>query len=436
MMGDLTKRAACLIVLMRQPTNTAHVKILLYGINFAPELTGIGKYTGEMATWLAASGHEVRVVTAPPYYPEWAIQSGYSALRYGRESLSGVTVFRTPLWVPNKPTGLRRIVHLASFAVASFPAVLMQWRWRPDVVWLVEPPLVCAPAALFLARLCRATTWLHIQDYEVDAAFELGLLKGQRIRKAVSALERWMMRRFDRVSTISERMLERALSKKIDATRLLMVPNWADISTIKPLQTASPYRVELGIDPHVIVALYSGNMGAKQGLEVLAHAAELLRGNRSIQFVFCGTGSGRADLEVRCCNLPNVHFLDLQPVERLGDLLGLADIHLLPQRADAADLVMPSKLTGMLSSGRPVVATAHAHTELGRVVVRCGLLVSPENALALAQAIQKLAENPVLRADLGARARAHAEQHIGRDAVLCKFEKDLEAAVAARAKPP
>lgn len=415
----------------RQPKRT-HLKILLYGINFAPELTGIGKYTGELATWLAASGHEVRVVTAPPYYPDWSIHAGYSALRYSRETLSGVTVFRTPLWVPNKPTGLRRILHLVSFAITSFPVVLMHLRWRPDVVWLVEPPLVCAPAALLLARLCQATSWLHIQDYEVDAAFELGLLKGQRIYKAVSAVERWVMRRFDRVSTISERMVERARSKNVDQTRLSMVPNWADISTIKPLQAASPYRVELGIIPPVVVALYSGNMGGKQGLEILSEAAALLQENRSIQFVFCGTGSGRADLERRCGSLPNVQFLDLQPVERLGELLGLADIHLLPQRADAADLVMPSKLTGMLSSGRPVVATAHAHTELGRIVTQCGRLAPPENASALALVIQQLAENPILRADLGDRARAYAEQHIGRDAVLRKFEQDLEAAAGDR----
>ncbi|WP_213953269.1 MULTISPECIES: glycosyltransferase WbuB [unclassified Variovorax] len=401
------------------------MKILLYGINFAPELTGIGKYTGEMAAWLAAAGHEVRVVTAPPYYPDWAVWQGYSATRFRRESWRGVTVFRTPVWVPAKVSGMTRLLHLSSFALASLPSVFAQWRWRPDVVWMTEPPLVCAPAALAFARLRGARAWLHIQDFEIDAAFDLGLLRGERLRAWVTGVERWLLRRFDRVSTISQRMLERAASKGVDAKRLVSLPNWADVSSIRPLRSASPYRRQLGIADDAVVALYSGNMGGKQGLEILADVALMLQDNTAIQFVFCGFGPGRAVLEERCKGLPNVRFMDLQPVERLGDLLGLADIHLLPQRADAADLVMPSKLTGMLSSGRPVVATAHAETELGRVVRNCGLVVEPEKPEALADAIALLAGNPGQRAEFGASARAFAERYIAQDAVLKQFESDV-----------
>lgn len=408
------------------------MKILLYGINFAPELTGIGKYTGEMAAWLAAAGHEVRVVTAPPYYPDWAVWPGYSAWHYRRETWRGVAVFRTPVWVPRKVSGPTRLLHLASFALASLPSLLAQWRWRPDVVWMTEPPLVCAPAALAFARLRGARAWLHVQDYEVDAAFDLGLLRGARLRRAVSAIERWILRRFDRVSTISKRMLERARHKGVDDPRLVSLPNWADVSTLRPLTAASPYRAELGIAPDAVIALYSGNMGSKQGLEILSDVALLLQADPSIQFVFCGFGPGRAPLAQRCAGLPNVHFLDLQPVERLGDLLGLADIHLLPQRADAADLVMPSKLTGMLSSGRAVVATAHAHTEVGMVVAQCGLVVAPEQPEALAAAIAMLAVQPALRAEFGRKARDYAERHIAQEAVLRCFEADLQRCVAAR----
>jgi colanic acid biosynthesis glycosyl transferase WcaI len=404
------------------------VKLLFYGINFAPELTGIGKYTGEMAQWLAHAGHEVRVITAPPYYPAWKVGAGHSAYHYRTESWEGVHVVRTPLWVPHQPGGLTRLLHLASFALSSLPVLCAQWRWKPDVVWVVEPALMCAPAAVAFASARGARSWLHIQDYEVDAAFDLGLIKGAALRRWVQRAERWLMRRFDRVSTISGRMVDRARSKGVAAERVVHFPNWVDISGITPLARPSTYRAELGLSPDTVVALYSGNMGNKQGLDILADVARLLQDEPRIQLVLGGNGSGRADLQARCAGMTNVRFLDLQPMERLNDWLGLADVHLLPQRADAADLVMPSKLTGMLASGRAVLATALPDTELGRVVehdAACGVVVPPENPVAMAHALRALATDPARRTQLGANGRRHAEAAMSRDVILRRFETQL-----------
>ncbi len=408
------------------------MRILIHGINFSPELTGIGKYTVEMAEWLATQGHEIRVVTAPPYYPQWQLAEGYANKWLRETSKEGsLLVYRCPLWVPVKPSGLKRILHLASFAFSSFPIMFSQILWKPDVVWVVEPALFCAPQAWLLARLCGSKAWLHIQDYEVDAAFDLNLLKGAFMRNAVAAGERWLMRRFDRVSTISQRMLAKALSKGVVAERALLFPNWVDLSTfnihdplIQSYDVVNHYRTELGIASDAIVALYSGNMGSKQGLEILAQVAKLCRPD--VIFVFCGHGSGRTELIALCQYLSNVRFMDLQPLARLAEFLSMADIHLLPQRADAADLVMPSKLTGMLASARPVVATAHAGTELANVVAVCGLVVEPENALAFAEAINKLANDPNLRAQLGSAGHLYAQNHLDKTAVLAKFEADLQ----------
>lgn len=414
------------------------MKILLYGINFSPELTGIGKYTGEMAAWLAEQGHDVRVVTAPPYYPEWKLRQGYSN-RWSCSDGKYLRVYRCPLWVPAKPSGIKRLLHLASFALASLPVMLRQVVWRSDVVWVVEPPLFCAPVALLAARLSRARTWLHIQDYEVDAAFDLGLIKGTQVRRFVARAERWLMQRFDVVSTISLRMLARAQAKGVAASALRFFPNWVDLSpfALLPDDAVAAYRRELGIADSAVVALYSGNMGGKQGLEILADAARLCAANPNMVFVFCGDGAGRADLVTRCTGLRNVRWLNLQPVERLPALLKMADIHLLPQRADAADLVMPSKLTGMLASARPVVATANAGTELYGVVngagvesQMCGLTVPPCDAEAFAAAMMRLAADEALRNRLGKAGYTYAQQHLDKEAVLRQFEADLKALVS------
>jgi colanic acid biosynthesis glycosyl transferase WcaI len=412
------------------------MKVVVYGINFAPELTGTGKYTGEMAAWLAARGHQVEVIAAPPYYPQWRIAPGYRADRYATQAWEGVKVHRAPLWVPKAPGGVRRLLHLASFALSSVPPLLGCALRRPDVVIVIEPALFCAPAALIAARLCGARAWLHIQDYEVDAAFELGLLKGRTLKRLVGGLERWLMRRFDRVSTISSRMVALAREKGVDAARLVLFPNWIDVTAARAGRTAWDYRRALEIPPDALVAMYSGNMGGKQGLDTLAEVAHILRRRTDIHFVFCGDGPQREALQQHCAELPRVHFLPLQPADRLAALLACADVHLLPQRAGAADLVMPSKLTGMLASGRPVICGAAAGTELAAVVAQCGKVVAPENPYAMARALLRLAGTPAKRQALGDAAWRYAQSQLHTDNVLAGFEQELVSVCAPRAAVP
>jgi len=401
------------------------MRLLVYGINYAPELTGVGKYTAEMAEALVARGHEVRVVAAPPYYPTWRVADGWSAWRYRCEVRRGVTVWRVPLWVPAQPNGAKRLVHLATFALTSLAPLALQWRWRPDVVMAVAPTLLCAPAALAMARATGARAWLHVQDFEVDAAFGLGMLESARAARAARAVERALLRRFDVVSSISGKMVDRAEALGVDRSKLFALPNWVDVETIRPLDRVSVYRRELSISEDAKVVMYAGNMGRKQGLEHLAKAAALLRDRTDICFVFCGEGPTKTDIQARCADLPNCRIIGLQPAERLNELLNLADIHALPQRADAADLVMPSKLTGMMASGAAIVAMASAGTELYEVVSPRGVVVEPDDGEALASAIVNLADDAPRRARLGAAARQYARDMLSPTSVFGRLEAKL-----------
>ena len=408
------------------------MRILIYGINFAPELTGIGKYSGEMAEWLATQGHDIRVIAAPPYYPEWKVGQGYSSWCYKREfardkgqrASNNLVVWRCPLWVPAKPSGVKRLIHLASFALSSLPVMLCQMIWRPHVVIVIEPSLMCAPTALLIAKMCNAKSWLHVQDFEVDAAFELGILKSGWLRTAALFIELRLMRSFDMVSTISHRMLSMLIEKGVGPVKTAYFPNWVDLNEIFPLKQESRLRNEFGIPPGRFVALYSGNMGEKQGLEIVLEAASRLVSHPEMQFVLSGEGAARARLFEAYRHLPNVMWLPLQQAARLNDLLNMADVHLLPQRADVADLVMPSKLSGMLASGRPVLGTARAGTQLAELVASCGIVVEPGDIQGFVEGLLELAHSPQIRSELGSATR-NAAQAWDKTIVLHRFEGQL-----------
>ncbi len=405
------------------------MKIVLCSLNFWPEVVGIGKYSGELADWLANRGHSVRVITAPPYYPHWEVFKEYSGAKYSHEKYGNADVYRVPLWVPRSPTGLKRVLHLVSFTIGSLPLIFRQIFWRPDVFITIEPPLMIAPFVWSASKICKAKCLLHVQDFEVDAAFELGLLPNRfRIKEIVQKVEKLIMQRFDLVSTISERMLKNLQGKKIKKTRQIFFPNWVDTSKIFPQVIKSNIRVELNIPNEKLILLYSGNIGEKQGLDLIVDVAKIFKddGNENFHFVFCGDGGARTRLKELAKDLKNISWIPLQPLEKLNDLLNMADIHLLPQKADAADLVMPSKLTGILASGRPVIATALAETQVAKTLQGIGMVIPPDNLASLKQAIETLGTNAEARNCMGHEARMWAIERLDKKNVLLQFEKDLE----------
>ena len=392
------------------------LRLLFYGINFWPELTGVGKYTGEMCRWLADHGHAVEVVTAPPYYPAWKVSPGYQRLGYQHEIWGDggqVHITRCPIWVPQTLSTLRRLLHLASFALFSVPALWRQLRRRPDMVLVIAPTLFVVPAAMALARWFKVPTWIHVQDFEVDAMFSLGLGGAQGwIQRSALAVESGLLSAFDRASSITPRMVDRLQSKGVLKDHCVLLPNWVDLAAVFPLTGGNAFRRQLGLRDDEIVVLYAGNMGEKQGLELVIDAARALQGHAYLRFVLAGDGSARQRLQQSAVDIPQLAWLPLQPADRLNELLNAADVHILPQRADAADLVMPSKLTGMLASGRPVLGTAARDTQLGQVLDAVGRRVDPGDSAAITAALVDMANDRAALRELGHAGRLYAQRHL------------------------
>lgn len=402
------------------------LKLLIVGLNYAPEMVGIGVYTSGMAEALAEMGHDVRVIAGQPYYPQWRVFAGFSAWRWTTTVENGVRITRCPHYIPGRPTGARRLFHHLSFAASSLvPALAAAVRQRPDVVMTIAPSIIAAPVARTAAFLCGARSWLHVQDFEVEAAAATGLVREGLLLRLARGFERRLLGAFDRVSSISPKMCERLAEKGVHGERIVELRNWAD-TDIVPLERPSIYRTEWQITtPHI--ALYSGNIANKQGIEIIVEAARLLAHRTDLTFVVCGEGPNRKTLEAKAKGLSNIQFHDLQPKERLNDLLGLATMHLMPQRAGAADLVLPSKLGNMLASGRPVIATAMPGTGLAAEVEGCGMVVEPGNAAAFAEGIESLAMSEADRTRLGEAGKRRAEALLSIGAVLGRWSSELAA---------
>ncbi|QRG80649.1 colanic acid biosynthesis fucosyltransferase WcaI [Citrobacter sp. R56] len=405
------------------------MKILVYGINYSPELTGIGKYTGEMVEWMAREGHEVRVITAPPYYPQWKVGERYSSWRYRREE-GDATVWRCPLYVPVQPSTLKRLLHLGSFALSSFFPLLAQRRWKPDRIIGVVPTLFCTPGMRLLAKLSGARTLLHIQDYEVDAMLGLGLAgKGKRgkVARLAAAFERSGLHHVDNVSTISRSMMNKAQEKGVAAEKIIFFPNWSEVARFRDVSDDDVRtlraQLELPLDRKII--LYSGNIGEKQGLESVIAAAEQLC-EQPLLFAIVGQGGGKARLEkmARERGLENIKFFPLQPYAALPALLKMGDCHLVVQKRGAADAVLPSKLTNILAVGGNAVITAEAQTELGQLCDSypgIAVCVEPESVDALVSGIMQALAMP----ENNTVARDYAERTFDKENVLRQFIADI-----------
>lgn len=404
------------------------MRILIFGINYAPELTGIGKYTGEMCSWLALKGHEVAVVTAPPYYPEWEIDVNYKGKRWHKEKLDGVTIYRVPLYVPKEVTSKKRIVHEFSFLGGVFPrwfALLLKKKY--DVVININPPFHLGFFAMLYAKLKGAKLITHIQDLQIDAAKDLGMIKSKILLRLMFKSERYILKHSDAVSSISLGMKRKIMAKGVSEQEYIMFPNWVDEDMVRPLSKEESLRKEWGIPSTDHVILYSGNLGEKQGLEIIIEAAEHFKHLADVRFIIVGTGGAKARLQqlAETKALRNVFFYPLQAYEKLSALLATADIHLVLQKKSAADLVMPSKLTGILAAGGCSLVTALQDTTLYEVIAddQLGFLVEPESTESLITGL-----NTMLTSDLRGyrtRARKYAIDKLSKNKIMLNFEKRL-----------
>ncbi len=395
------------------------MNITIISHNYTPESSGIGYYSTEMAEFLAKE-NEVTVITAFPYYPQWSIYPEYREKpTYLTEFINGVRVKRFKMFTPQKPTFISRIQQMISFYRGSINN--LKEIEKSDVVVVVVPFTLSILLGSFLKKRLGAKLWIHVQDFEFDAAVETGVLSSiPLLPKVLSKVEKVMMRKTDRCSSISFAMLDKLQTKTQAPT--VYFPNWINEKSIDPSKAKKhPFFKEGKIN-----VLYSGNIGAKQDWDSFIEVVNLFQKNENVHFILVGDGAQKEEVVQKIENFTNIDYHPPVELSDLNNLLCGADIHILLQKPEVVDTVMPSKLLGMMASEKPSLVTGNEKSEvkLHMEKAQAGVYISSNNATVIAAHLSEMIDQ--ISMFQGNIPRNYVIEHFSHNKVLGKFQQQLE----------
>jgi len=409
------------------------LNLLVLCPHFDPDVAPTGVVMTRIANELIERGHRLHVVTALPWYQRHAIEPGWDGQLVRSERTEWGQISR----VHPFPTDKRNIPARA-LAFGGFTALATMvgsfGRVRPDAVLAMSPPLTLGMAGRIAATIRRAPLVFNIQDVFPDVAVELGLLTGDQVIKGAKFLERLSYRMSDAVTVLSDDLAENVRAKitsglghdaaRQQASKVRVIPNFVDTNAIRPSARENSYREQYGLLGKSVV-MYAGNVGFSQSLDLVLEAARRFAQTRpEVVFVINGGGSARPDLERDAADLSNVRFIDMQPIERLPEVLAAGDVHVVPLRAGLAWSSVPSKLYSILAAGRPIVASVDTGTEVERTIERAGagIAVAPEDPSAFVAALAQVLDNRDAADKMGASGRLFVEQWASPAAVAESYE--------------
>ncbi len=406
------------------------MRLVVWGINYAPEVVGIAPHNVALCEFARQAGHDVEMVTTFAYYPEWKKRPGDEGRLFRTDVINGVPVHRCWHYVPERATALKRIIHEATFVFFSTLRVLA--LPRPDVYVVVSPPLLLGAAAWVVSRVKAAPFVFHVKDLQPDAAVGLGMLREGWFTRALYWLEALAYKKAARVCSLSDEVIDAFRAKGVPEEKLVLYQDSVVIPEESQIPARGEFRKTHGIGDNIFLAVYSGNLGVKQGLDILVEAADLLRDRADIRFLICGDGAARPALEagIHERRLANVTMLPLQSDAAYSQLLVDADVCFITQQARAGNAFFPSKLLMTAAHFCPLITVADEESALARAVrsAGCGVNVPPGRPSELAEVISTLADERERLAEWGKSGRRYVEK-FERRRVQENFLAELQALV-------
>jgi colanic acid biosynthesis glycosyl transferase WcaI len=398
-------------------------RITIIGINYYPEDTAIGLYTSQLASYYNTHGFDVSIVTGFPYYPAWEITSEYQSKKtFYKEIIDGITIYRYKQYVPKNPTFIKRIIHLLDF---SFGTLINLFKIKEtDVVLCIVPFIGTVFLGKILSRIKKAKLWVHVQDFEFDAVSESNIVENKMNKSLFFRFLFWIEKKLlnsaNLVSTISTSMLLK-LDHKITAnTQTKLLPNWVDLDFINP----NNYKRHVYLESLKFKILYSGNIGEKQDWDFFLKFAKLLEKEVDIEIILVGTGSKKEWLVKQLEVTKNIKLYSPVAYAALSDLLCSADLHILFQKKDVIDTVMPSKILAMMASQRPSLITGNLKSEVASIISKsnAGKYIDATNTKEILDFVITLKANKEIGEENGIHARDFVSLNYSKKEVLKQFK--------------
>lgn len=391
---------------------------------------------GMLSEALVRRGHQVTILASVPHYPTGHVLPEYRGMQVRKAIENGVNVIRVPVPSMDRSNLAQRFIQFGVYQVSATLAGLNQ---EYDIALFSNPFLMVGLQFAVLAVLRNKPAVYSIHDVYPDVGVRLGVFRNKPVVALVTALEKFCLDRAKYVRILSESFAPKMRTLGVPERKLVLIYDWVDTDLIKPLPRENDFAREHGLLDKFVV-LYAGNIGLSQGLEHVLMAAERLKSEEDIRFVFVGDGTGRERLvaKAEARGLSNVLFLPFQPRERLPEVLATADVSLVTLRKGVGFESLPSKSFSILASGRPLIASVDEGSDLISLIRRseAGVCLPPEDSGSLAQAILAQKKDSELRFIMGQKGRAYATAYHSPDAAAEQFDDLLSKCLAGNPGKP
>jgi len=406
------------------------MKLLILTQYFPPEVGAPQSRLFEVAQRLQQKGVEVTVLTSMPNYPQMRIHQAYKGKCYCREEMSGMSVHRAWIYVPQSKALFKRFLNYFSFVFSSVWYGLFRVKGRYDILLVESPPLFLGISAYLLSRFKRAKLVFNVSDLWPESAEKLGLITNKFLLGMATRLEHFCYRKSALISGQTQGIINN-IKARFPEKPFHWLKNGVDVNLydVKNSRTKGLWRAKHGYNEQDFICFFGGTLNYAQDVDCILRCAKTVESKRDIKFVIYGSGPEKDRLLKLKDNLQanNVAFYDAVRKEEMMEIIVDMNISLAPiKRGDFFKGTIPTKIFESLALRKPLLLGVDGEArKLFADEGKCCLFFEPEDEKAMAEQLLVLYNNPEKVAELGENGFQYVIQYFNRDKIAEEFYQVL-----------